>query len=230
MVQDEREEGQASAVEGEEVGRERRASADRRSGNRRRDERRTPPPIWRRPAAYVTYGVLAGFVLVLMVRGLGSGPAPDMDPAAMEQLTIAEPPPSPPPGAAPTREAFTLAQYERLIAEGGDAVGEIVRTELFCGNISPVTVRAGERSNPALVALADADGRAPAAECRWGREARSSDFLLIVPPDLAEEFARAPEVELNFVRRRRIPANVEWLGRSEELALRTAGVLRDIRP
>jgi hypothetical protein len=35
-------------------------------------------------------------------------------------------------------------------------------------------------------------------------------------------------VELNFVRRRRIPANVEWLGRSEELALRNAGVLRQV--
>jgi hypothetical protein len=229
MAHDERGEASVVPTEDGESGRERRNSGDRRSGNRRRDERRTPPPIWRRPAAYVAYGLLAGLVLVLIFRGGGSQPA-GVDPAALERLAIPEAPPSPPPGAGPTREAFTLAQYERLTAEGGDAVGEIVRTELFCGNISPVTVRTGERSNRSLAALADAEGRVPGAECRWGREARSSDFLLIVPPDLAEEFARAPEVELNFVRRRRVPANVEWLGRSEELALRTAGVLREIRP
>jgi hypothetical protein len=206
---------------------------DRRNTDRRRDDRRAPPPAWRRPSAFVAYGVVGTILLVLLLRGVGAG-EPEREivvldtagpsPATQERRTSLPDPP------APTRDAFGVASYERLLAEGDAAVGEIVRAELFCGSISSISVREPERAHPTIASLADADGRVGGAECRWSREARSSDFLLIVPPDLAERFARAPEVELNFVRRRRIPAHVEWLGKSESLSLRNSGVLREIAP
>jgi hypothetical protein len=207
-------------------------AADRRRGDRRRESRRGALPVWRRPAALVAYGVVGALVLVMILQGLGRDDVEDGSAIARE-IEIAEAAREQPIAAGAgnypaTREAYTLAQYERLLAEGDAAVGEIVRTELFCGSINPVTVRDSERANRGLIQLADAQGRVGGAECRWSSEARSSDFLLIVPSDLAEDFARSPEVEMNFVRRRRIPANVEWLGRSEELALRNAGVLRQV--
>jgi len=218
------------AVEGASgKGGERRGS-DRRGRERRRDDRRTPLPIWRRPAAFVAYGVVGAMLVLLLFRGRGADEADARSQAVMvERIAMEEEQALPVPANGPSREAFTLAQYARLVAEGEDAVGEVVRTELYCGSISPVNVRTGERVNPALVELADAEGRVAGAECRWSREARSSDFLLIVPPDLAEQFAGAPEVDLNFVRRRRISADIEWLGRPEALALRNAGVLKVIR-
>jgi hypothetical protein len=170
------------------------------------------------------------FLLVMLVRGAGD----DADPIAQESI-IADPAASEPvaqtlPPVETTRTAYTLAEFEQLLAEGETAVGQVVRTELFCGSITPVTVRQGDNANanPTLVSLTDSQGRVGGAECRWSDEARNSDFLLVIPSGLAEEFARMPEVEMNFVRRRRVPAQVEWLGRSEELSLRTAGVLRAI--
>jgi hypothetical protein len=212
------------------AGRGDRRATDRRRGDRRRDDRRLPPPIWRRPAAYVAYGVIGTFALVLVFNATGDDELDSRQQAAIiERTAMAEPAPgtlaSP---AAPTRDAYTIANYEGLIAEGEQAVGQIVRTELYCGSLNQVAVRETDRTHPTLLGLADSEGRVAGAECRWSREARSSDFLLIVPSNLAEEFARAPEVELNFVRRRQIPAHVEWLGRSEALSLRYAGVLRDI--
>lgn len=205
-----------------------RRQQDRRSDERRRDDRRTPPPPWRKPAAYVAYGSVGALVLVLMLRSLGSDDPQPID-AATETELLGEPPPEPAVDASGAREAFTTGQYERLLTEGQNAVGQMVRTELYCGSVAPIATRDVQAAGGSLAALVDAEGRVAGAECRWGREGRTSDFLLIVPPGLAEEFARAPEVELNFVRRRVIQANVEWLGRSEPLALRTAGVLREIR-
>ena len=127
-----------------------------------------------------------------------------------------------------TRDAFTLAQFEELLAEGNEATGQIVRTELYCESITPVNVRETTPPDPLLATLVDGDGRVGGAECRWGPEARSEDFLLVIPSELAEEFARMPEVELNFVRYRQVPASIEWLGRSDALSLRISGVLRDI--
>src|SRR5690606_14265817 len=98
--------------------------------------------------------------------------------------------------------------------------GQVVRAELYCGAIRPVSMRPIDSPTPVLAALADAEGRVPGAECRWTRENRSATFLLIVPPHLAEEFAQTPEEEINFIRQRVVPANVEWLGRSDALALR----------
>jgi hypothetical protein len=203
-----------------------RRGVDRRRQDRRGEERRTALPLWRRPQAYVAYGVVGALVLVLLFTSVGRrGEDPQAQAAAVERSLAMDAPA--PAATAPVREAPTLAQYQSLIAEGESAVGQRVRTVLFCGSISPVTVRDVERPNASLAALTDGDGRVAAAECRWSADARSSDFLLVVPPELAETFGHAPEVELNFVRRRRIPAEIEWLGRSEALSLRNAGILLD---
>jgi hypothetical protein len=130
---------------------------------------------------------------------------------------------------APTRDAYTVGDYERLMAEGEAAVGQVVSAELYCGPLSPISMRPADRPTPVLTALADEQGRVAGAECRWTRDDRSATFLLIVPPHLAEDFAHMPEEEINFIRQRVVPANVEWLGRSDALALRIAGVLRGLR-
>src|SRR5690606_30362269 len=105
---------------------------------------------------------------------------------------------------APTREAFSAAEYEALLAEGDAAVGAVVRTELFCGPLTQVTVREGVAMHPTIRAMVDAEGRVAATDCRWSRESLSSDLSLVVPPELTSDFANAPTVEISFVTRRRI--------------------------
>ncbi len=207
-----------------------RRGRDRRGSDRRREDRRAPVPLWRRPAAYAAYGVVGALIVVLALRGLDGEAAPP-DPVPLESAENASSaPPVQLPAVAPgeVRDAYTIGDFQALIAEGERAVGQVVRVDLYCGSISAVAVRDVQGISPALEALADVEGRVGAAECRWSEEARSSDMMLVVPPSLVTEFAEAPEVELNFVRRRRIPAHVEWLGRSEALSLRYAGVLREI--
>ncbi|MEX2569714.1 MAG: hypothetical protein WD737_00310 [Gemmatimonadota bacterium] len=206
-----------------------RRSGDRRRSDRRREDRRTPAPLWRRPAAFVAYGATGALVAVLLLR-LGVDSADETVAAAATSTRVAagEPYTVPEVPDGSVRDARTLAEFEALIAGGDRAVGQVVRAEIFCGSIGALAVREIEGMNPALGALADADGRVAAAECRWSREARASNFVLVVPPALAEDFASAPLVEINFVRRRRIPAHLVWLGRSEALALRYAGVLQEV--
>ena len=168
--------------------------------------------------------------LTLATRGGSSESDPMAQAAEVERVAMAAEGAEPPVTPAPTtRDAFTLAQFERLVAEGNGANGQIVRTELYCGSIRPVNVRAVTTIPAVLSSMVDGESRVGGAECRWSAEARSEDFLLVVPSELAEEFARMPEVELNFVRYRQVPATVEWLGRSDALSLRISGVLRQIR-
>ncbi|MQA91296.1 MAG: hypothetical protein GEU90_13890 [Gemmatimonas sp.] len=179
----------------------------------------------------MTYGVAGALTVVLLVQAFAEDPE---DPIVAE-LMFDEPIDGTAPAAAegpPTqvREAFAAADYQTLIAEGDRAVGQIVRADLYCQSITSMLVREIDEVNPALTALADAEGRVGGAECRWGEEDRTAEILLVVPPSLAGEFARAPEMELNFVRRREVSAQLEWLGRSEALALRYTGVLRAIVP
>lgn len=201
-------------------------AGDRRGTERRRTDRRTPPPPWRSPPAFIGYGLAAGLLLFLLF-GRGGG---DERPDAGQVLTVPAQPsadPNLPAGAgSPTREAFGPAEFERLLAEGESSVGSMVRTELFCGSINQVNLREVDQINRSIAELADTGGRVPAAECRWGAEGRNQNFLLLIPPSMAERFASAPEVEQGFVRRRRVRAEVEWIGRSEALALRNAAVLR----
>lgn len=206
---------------------------DRRQSDRRRVDRRAPLPPWRRPWAYVTYGVV-GVLVVMLLFSLGGEPeaAP---PATAVETTMALPEVDT--GAVagagvPVEDAHGTAGYEALLAEGGGAAGRRVWTTVYCEPIRSISLRTGgnTRIPPSVAEAADADGRVPAAECRWGSEPSAPELLLVVPPPLAQRFASTPEVQQSFVLRREVPAEVEWVGRSDALALRIVAVLRDIRP
>ncbi len=130
---------------------------------------------------------------------------------------------------APVEAAFGAAGFERLVLQGPSAIGKTVKAELYCAQPTSYQVRTNVDAEPPVAALA-ANGRIPAAECKWGgaNDPRREDFLLLVPPDLADDFAATPVTNDNFQRRRRLIANVEWLGRSQALELRTAGVFRGL--
>jgi hypothetical protein len=207
--------------------------ADRRANDRRNLDRRAPPPWWRRPWALVSYGVLGALLVVALFRGGGGDDEPN------EEVVAAAPaaPPAqqtPPPAAgAPAQDAFRAADFEALSIQGAAAQGRRVRTQLYCGAPSPIALREQvQQVEAAVVALRDTQGRVPAAECQWGGqgEERRQEFLLLIPPELAEAFAAQPVTTDEFVERRRVVAEVEWIGRSPALSLRTAGVLRRVYP
>jgi hypothetical protein len=204
---------------------------DRRQGDRRRDDRRAPLPPWRRPWAYVAYGVV-GVLAILLLFSLGDD-AEEAPAAAAVGTTSAGPEvdTAQAMGAgAAVRDAHGAAGFEALLAEGEAAVGRQVRTTLYCEPIQSIGLRrdADVAVNASVAQSADAAGRVPAAECRWGRDSTAPELLLIVPPSSAGRFASMPEVEQSFVLRREVPAEVEWIGRSEALALRNVAVLRSI--
>jgi hypothetical protein len=208
-------------------------AGDRRGNERRRVERRAPVPVWRRPWALVSYGVLGALALVLLLNGLGDDDAPALRDEALvekqaEGATAVEAP-NPQAAAAGPEDAYGSAGFERLVVEGEAAVGKSVRTELYCEAVQNFTVIGGHTA-PRSVASLIQEGRVPAARCRWGNpsEPRREEFLLLVPPALRDQFASTPVVQDNFVERRRVTAEVEWVGRSEALALRTAGVFRGL--
>jgi hypothetical protein len=207
-----------------------RRGNDRRSGDRRRVDRRLPLPLWRQPWAFVAYGVLGALLVVLLMgRGRGGDPDPDHGEVIAAPAAHDVDRSLPPAAGSPPVDAHSSSEFERILADGEAAQGLRVNTRLYCGSLSPVAVRSVPRVPSAVAELADASGRVPAAECKWGSATAAPDFLLIVPAPLADRFAAAPEVEQGFVRRRRVDAEVEWVGRSDALALRTAGILREIR-
>lgn len=207
-----------------------RRQRERRGSDRRQDDRRSRPPIRRRPAAYVTYGVVGTSIVLSFLWTLGGrSDEPTAAPTFLANVE-AESDIEGSPRTEPSREAFGLNEFEKLLAEGESALGTVVKAELYCEIVLPTQVRSTPNVSPSLRRLVDGQGRVGGAECRWSTESRSSDFFLVVPPELAEQFAASPEVELNFVRRRRIVATLEWLGRSDALALRTAGILRTLEP
>jgi len=227
-----------------EAPRQSRNDDDRRANDRRRAlDRRAPPPLWRRPWAFVAYGVLGGLAVVLLWASLRGGgerarnndaplvkndgtaaPAPAPEPGTPPP---APPAPSPAPGGA-AQEATGAAGFERLMLEGAAAQGRLVRTELYCEQPTSYQVKTDVLPDEPAVAALSSEGRIPAADCKWGgaNDPRREDFLLLVPPALAGQFAAAPVISDDFQRRRRVVANVEWLGRSPALSLRTAGVFR----
>jgi hypothetical protein len=206
-----------------------RRGQDRRVADRRARERRLPPPPWRRPWALVAYGVVGALALVA-IWNLASGgrTAPvEEEPTVVRADTPAQVV-DPVATADPFEDASGAEGFERLMVGGEASVGRRVRTELFCGSVSSFTIIQGHPV-PRSVADLIQEGKVPAAECKWGRPSEGqsrSDFLLLIPPDLADEFASAPVVTDNYVERRHVVADVEWVGRSETLALRTGGVLR----
>lgn len=208
-------------------------AGDRRGNERRRVERRAPVPVWRRPWALVSYGVLGALALVLLLNGLGG----DDEPVARDEALVEKQPsgatgveaPNPQATASGPEDAYGSAGYERLVVAGEAAVGKTVRAELYCEAVQNFTIIGGHTA-PRSVASLIQEGRVPAARCRWGSpsEPRREELLLVVPPTLATQFASTPVVQDNFVERRRVMAELEWVGRSEALALRTAGVFRGI--
>lgn len=207
-------------------------AGDRRGNDRRRIERRAPPPPWRRPWALVAYGVVGALALVMLLNTLSGGDDPDepRDEALVERpaeggTTVA--PANPQAAAAGPQDAFGTAGFERLVVEGEAAVGKTVRAELFCEAPQDFTIIAGHTA-PRSVASLIQNGRVRGSVCKWGPtgEPRREDLLLLIPAPQAQEFAAAPVVNDNFVERRRLVSEMEWVGRSETLALRTAAVFR----
>jgi hypothetical protein len=207
-------------------------AGDRRGTERRRLERRAPPPPWRRWWALVGYGMVGALALVMLLGGLGGGGGAEepRDETLVEKTgegSTAVAPTNPAVTAAGPEDAYGTAGFERLVVEGEAAVGKVVRAELFCEAPQDFTIIAGHTA-PRSVASLIQGGRVRGSVCKWGPsgEPRREDLLLIVPPAQAEEFAAAPVVTDNFVERRRVVAEMEWVGRSETLALRTAAVFR----
>jgi len=203
---------------------------DRRGTDRRRVERRAPPPAWRRPWAYASYGALGVLALVLLLRGGGDDTPTPAGPIAPAPPPIATTPTPSQPGR--VEPAMTTADFERLILEGERARGRIVQAQLWCEAPTPVALSASSDTVEAAVApLVDREtSRVPGATCLWGAQgdARREEFLLLVPPDLAAEFASQPVALDGYVRRRRVVARVEWIGKSRALALATVGIFRGL--
>ncbi|HEU4559919.1 MAG TPA: hypothetical protein VFS20_18870 [Longimicrobium sp.] len=212
-----------------------RRGTDRRGVERRRTDRRAPPPPWRRPPAFAAYGAVAMGLVALMVRGCGdddpAGPAAKAGPVAPAPAVVAT---APPPAQTPpvVEAALTTADFERLTVEGPRAVGRVVRAQLFCDPPTRVALMVGVDTVEAAIApLVDrATQRVPGAECKWGQQddPRREDFLLLIPPELAAEFASQPVTLDGYIRRRRLLANVEWIGRSRALSLQTVGIFRGL--
>ncbi len=207
---------------------------DRRGTDRRRTDRRTPPPPWRRPPAFAAYGAVVTVLLVLMVRGCGDD-EPDKRvattaPIAPAPTAVATTPT--PRQNTPVEPALTTADFERLTVEGPNAVGRIVRAQLFCDPPTRVALMVGVDTVEAAIApLVDRTAqRVPGAECLWGQQndSRRENFLLLIPPELAAEFASQPVILDGYIRRRRLLANVEWIGRSRALSLQTVGIYRGL--
>ena len=208
-----------------------RRADDRRNRDRRRNDRRVPLPWWRKPPALVGYGVVGALILVAIFHPFGGDdkPAADRPLVSTPAAPIAE---SKPVAVSHQAEAaYTTGDFERLIIEGQGAVGKLVNAELFCAAPSRMSVRMDVPVEEPIAPLVQ-DAHVSAAECRWGRTAdeRREEFVLVVPPAQAKAYASAPETTEDFVQRRHLYAQVEWVGRSRALALRSAGVLREVLP
>ncbi|HEX6751335.1 MAG TPA: hypothetical protein VF092_28850 [Longimicrobium sp.] len=128
-------------------------------------------------------------------------------------------------------QAMTTGDFERLTLEGDRAVGRIVQAQLYCEAPAQVAIESTDSVEAPIAAIADsATNRVSAADCKWGAQddPRREDFLLLVPVQLADEFSRQPVALDGFVRRRRLIANVEWIGRSRALALQSVGIFRGL--
>jgi hypothetical protein len=210
-----------------------RSAGDRRGTDRRRTERRNPPPLWRRPAAFALYGAVGVLLLFALTRGH------KQDPASADLTPVAPAPPPRDTAGVPVepgtvQDAMRTADFERLSLEGERATGRVVRAQLYCDAPTPVALQSSSDTvEAAILPLVDsASQRVPAAECLWGAQddPRRGEFLLLVPPSLAAQFAAQPVLMDGFVRRRRVVAQVAWVGKSRALALQTVGIYRGSAP
>lgn len=224
-------------ADAEQQGADEARRGDRRSNDRRKTDRRAPVPPWRRPMALVAYGVLGTLLLFAVVRALGDDEEEPPAIAAGGEVVDAPTPvpvvPSAPMQPAAPERALTTADFERLTIQGDAALGRRVVAQLYCEAPTPVAVQ-GDTIESMVAAMVDTTGgpRVPAAFCKWGArdDPRRGDFLLLVPPEMAGQFASAPVTMDGYIRRRRLIAEVEWIGKSRALALRTVGVFRGLVP
>lgn len=206
---------------------------DRRGSDRRRVDRRAPAPPWRRPWAFAAYGAGAVLVLVLLVRGCGRDDQPSGPTAPVAKAPAPLDTAHTPQRTGAVEDAMTTGDYERLTLEGERAVGRMVKAQLYCeppAQVALETATADTVEAPVAAITDTLTHRVSAADCKWGAQddPRREDFLLLVPPQLATEFASQPVALDGFVRRRRLIANVEWIGRSRALALQTVGIFRGL--
>jgi len=128
--------------------------------------------------------------------------------------------------------AMSTGDFERLTLEGERARGRVVQAQLWCEAPTLVALSSStDTVESAIAPLVDrAASRVSGATCLWGAQddPRREEFLLLVPPDLAAEFASQPVALDGFVRRRRVVARVEWIGKSRALALATVGIFRGL--
>lgn len=180
----------------------------------------------------MAYGVTGAFVVILLLS-MGDEEAQEPGAATPVGTRVALPAVDSSAigrGTGSIRDAHGTVGFEALLAEGETATGQQVRTTLYCEPIRSIALRrsAEVTVHASIAEHAGSAGRVPAAECHWGSEVSAPEVLLIVPPALAQQFASMEEVEQSFVLRREVPAVVEWVGRSDALALRTVAVLRAI--
>src|SRR6185436_6150496 len=101
-----------------------------------------------------------------------------------------------PPHPGGVEQAMTTADFERLTLEGESARGKIVQAQLYCESPAPVALLSSTDTVEAAIApLVDrAESRVPGATCLWGNQddPRRGEFLLLVPPNLAAQFAAQP--------------------------------------
>jgi hypothetical protein len=169
--------------------------------------------------------------LVLLFRGCGG----DDTPAPAGPIAPAPPPIATTPvptQKGPVQQALRTADFERLTLEGERARGRIVQAQLYCDAPTPVALSPSSDTVEAAIApLVDrAASRVPGATCLWGAQddPRREEFLLLVPPELASQFTSEPVTLDGYVRRRKVIANVEWIGKSRALALQTVGIFRGL--
>ncbi|HSU17635.1 hypothetical protein [Longimicrobium sp.] len=196
-------------------------------------ERRAPPPPWRTPWAFAGYGAGVVLLLVIGLRGCGgggdrqAGPSGPIAPAPAPLDTSHTPRQT----GRQVEMAMSTGDYERLTLEGDRAKGRIVKAQLYCDEVDQAALENSDSIEAPIAAIADSVAhRVSAASCKWGAQddPRREDFLLLVPHDLAPQFSSQPVTLDGYVRRRRLIANVEWIGKSRALALQTVGIFRGL--
>jgi hypothetical protein len=126
-------------------------------------------------------------------------------------------------------DATRTADFDRLTLLGAAARGRVVRAQLYCEPAGDVALTQSDTIDSDIAPMVDPQSkRVPAARCKWGAQddPRRSELLLLVPQQLAGDFAAQPAVLDGTVRRSRVIANVEWMGQSRALALETVAIYR----
>ena len=113
-------------------------------------------PIWRRSWAYVGYGVIGAFLIVVVSRMIeDEQPSLSADDIATETRGLAVDTSQMAAATAPPREAMGAAGYETLVAEGARAEGQRVVTQLYCEPVASVSLKPDAVLNESVAGVAD---------------------------------------------------------------------------